>query len=89
MRAKLDARLEVGAVIEVESAKVVLVGLSVAAVLREHHARHVLEQFALARERAKTQVCASHPALRRALCDTAEEIDAALDADGRECGCPR
>jgi hypothetical protein len=55
-RHPLDARLEIGAVIEVEAANEVLVGLSIARVLRDDEPGNRLEQLAFAQERAQTQV---------------------------------
>ncbi len=45
---------EIGAVIEVESAQEVLIGLAVTRVLSDDQAGHTFEQFAAAKER---QIC--------------------------------
>ena len=53
-----DRRREVGAVIEVEAAQVVLVGLALAAVLADDDARHGLEHFAGAHDRPRVRAAA-------------------------------
>ena len=68
-----DGRREVGAVIEVEAAQVVLVRLSLAAVLADDHARHGLEHFARAHDRPRVELPRRDRALARRLRD-ADEI---------------
>ncbi len=62
-RHAVDEAGEIGAVIEVEAAQQVLVGLALAGVHRDHQARHALEQLADAEDRAKLDLLAGDRAL--------------------------
>ena len=70
---------EVGAVIEVEAAQEVLVGLALAAVLRDDDARHGLEHFAVAHERPLVELLRGDRALARRLRDADEILGRVLD----------
>ena len=63
----VDAGREIGAVIEIEAAQEILVGLAVAAVLRDDEARHGLQQLAGAQHRAGFELRARDRALARRL----------------------
>jgi hypothetical protein len=63
-RHAFDPGREVGAVVEVEAAQEILVGLAVARMLRDHAARHRLQHFAGAQQRQVGEALAAHPALR-------------------------
>ena len=63
-RDAVDARCEVGAVIEVETAQEVLIGLALAGVLGDDHARNRLEHFAGTQDRNVLQQCAEDHSLR-------------------------
>ena len=81
-RHAVDAGSEVGAVVEVEAAQEVLVGLAVARVLGDDQAGHELEHFAGAQGRAALQQLAVDHALRGGV-RSADSIVvvAALDLD--------
>ena len=64
-RHALDARREVGAVVEVEAAQEVLVRLAVPGVLGDDQAGHHLEQLADPQQRPRRQLLAEHRALAR------------------------
>ena len=70
---------EVAAVIEVESAQEVLVGFALAAVLRDDHARHGLEHFALPHDRPDVELPRGDRALARRLRDADEILGRVLD----------
>src|SRR5215831_7763022 len=55
-RHSLEARLEIRTVVEVEPAHEILVGLAVARVLRDDHARHGLEQLTLSSDRTEGKI---------------------------------
>ena len=65
-------RREVGAVIEIETAEVVLVGLALPAVLADDHAGHGFQYFTGAHDRAVVDLSRRHHALRRRQGDTDE-----------------
>ena len=64
-----ERRREVGAVIEVEAAQVVLIGFPLAAVLRDHDAWNGLEHFASAHDRPRIELPRGDRALTRGLRD--------------------
>ena len=65
-RHAIDAGGEIGAVVEVEAAQIVLVGLAAAGVRGDDHARHRLEKFPLAQDRPLGQFhAADHPGAGR------------------------
>ena len=59
-----DGEREVGAVVDVEAAHVVLVGLPLAAVLADDHARHPFREIARAGQRTVGQLRAGHDSAR-------------------------
>ncbi len=59
-----DGGREVGAVIEIEAAQVILIRLSLAAVLTDDQARHRLQHFARAHDRPLLDLTRGHRALR-------------------------
>ena len=67
-------RREVGAVIEVEAAQVVLVRLALAAVLADDDARHGFEHFAGAHDRPRVELPRRDRALARRLRDADEVL---------------
>ena len=72
---------EVGAVVEVEAAEEILVGLTRAAVLRDDDAGDGLQQLTGAEQRARAEVVEAHGALRGRRCEAGEVIRAAPDDD--------
>ena len=81
-RHALDARLEVGAVIEVEAAHEVLVRLALARVLRDDDAGHRLQQLALARDRPRAEIRRADAPFRRAARGADQVVEAADDLHG-------
>ena len=55
---------EVGAVIEVETAQIVLIGFAFAAVLADHQPRHRFEDFAGSHQRTHVQLVRDDRSLR-------------------------
>ena len=80
-RHALDPGLEVGAVVEIEAADEILVGLAVTRVLGDDHAGHGLEQLAFAGDRAAPQVRRADPALRGRAGDPDQIVGAAGDGE--------
>ena len=70
---------EVAAVIEVEAAQEVLVGLALAAVLRDDDARHGLEHLALAHDRPHVELTRGDRALARRLRDADQALRGIVD----------
>ena len=70
---------EIAAVIEVEAAQEILVGLALAAVLRDDHARHRLEHFALAHDRPHVELTRGDRALAGRLRDADQALRRIVD----------
>ena len=78
-RRAIDRHGEIAAVIEVEAAQEILVGLPLAAMLRDDHARDRLEHLCLAHERADVELPRRDRPLARRLGDADQVLRRILD----------
>src|SRR5690606_5723842 len=83
-RHTVDRREEIGAVVEVEAAKEILIRLSGAAVLRHHHARDDLEDLSGTEPRPCRDLRLTYATFRGARCDLEEALPTAADKEGRK-----
>ena len=77
-RHAVHAGREIGAVVEVEAAQVILVGLARAAVLRDDHAGNGLDDFARPEQRAQRELLVADHALVGGSGDADEAVFPAL-----------
>ena len=78
----VHAHRQVGAVVEIEAAQEILVGLSAAGMLGDDHAGNFLDHFAGAKQRTQRQIGGAHHALVGAFGDAAEVLGAARHHHG-------
>jgi hypothetical protein len=80
-RHAVDVGGEVGAVIEVEAAQEILVGLALAGVLGGHQPRHGFHDVAGTQQRTRAQLPRGDDALARAVRNALQVLAGALDDD--------
>ena len=77
----IDARGEIGAVVEIEAAQIILVGFALAAVLRDDQARHRLQNLARTNDGPQLDLFLPDVARRRRVRDAHLRIAPARDND--------